>query len=248
MNTSDILEIAIASYRGSSATHKAKVAVLGLLRDVEATHAKIEKLVGGPEGLTGFLDKCIMSATKPKLLRDIGELGIRVEECKGLLADARSAEEKRVARAEARAAKKVGGGPVAVSKTVKAPVGAGEITIHVHVGGSGSTGVSTGGTDIGGRRVKKTGNPYKKKGIPKNVRNQTWNRYIGKEKGEAPCYCCGIHMIDKAAFEAGHVVPEVRGGPSTIENLRPICGACNRSMGDTDMREYALRYYGKVLV
>ena len=33
-------------------------------------------------------------------------------------------------------------------------------------------------------------------------------------------------------FEVGHNVPESKGGATDLGNLRPICGKCNRSMGD----------------
>ena len=33
-------------------------------------------------------------------------------------------------------------------------------------------------------------------------------------------------------FEVGHNLPESKGGPTELDNLRPICGKCNRSMGD----------------
>ena len=33
-------------------------------------------------------------------------------------------------------------------------------------------------------------------------------------------------------FESGHNIPESKGGTLNIDNLRPICAKCNRSMGD----------------
>jgi 5-methylcytosine-specific restriction endonuclease McrA len=38
--------------------------------------------------------------------------------------------------------------------------------------------------------------------------------------------------ITPFSFEAGHNVPYSRGGMTTLENLRPICMLCNRSMGN----------------
>ena len=38
--------------------------------------------------------------------------------------------------------------------------------------------------------------------------------------------------ISVFSFEVGHNIPESKGGKTTINNLIPICGDCNRSMGD----------------
>lgn len=220
----DLLTDQLDVYKGPSPVHKAKHGVIQLLCDIETIHKKVHKL--SKSDLEEFLDKCI--AGKPVLLKDITSLVGKVEDTKAHLAKAKEAEEKRAERAAKREAKKA------------APPTLPTITLNLNIqqGGTFTTTVGTVGNN-----ATKPPRSYKKKGIPKNVRNQTWNQYIGKEKGEAPCYCCGITKIDKAAFEAGHVIPEVRGGSSTIENLRPICGECNRSMRDTDMTEYAMKYY-----
>ena len=39
-------------------------------------------------------------------------------------------------------------------------------------------------------------------------------------------------------FEVGHVVSVHDNGDLSIENLRPICGLCNRSMGTMNMVEF----------
>ena len=39
-------------------------------------------------------------------------------------------------------------------------------------------------------------------------------------------------------FEAGHIIAERCGGPTNIENLRPICSLCNRSMGLKNMIDF----------
>lgn len=252
MSASDFIETQLALYKGASPLQKAKAHVLQLLQQVEAAHAKIAKLAASKEDLDAFLEKCIHAQTKPKLLRDIGEIAVKVEDTRGALLEAKVAEEKREERKAKREAKKA-----VASSTTNAAImtSLGGITVNVHVGGGGTTSTTLGLPMADESKKKKKPikmavapkGDYKKKGIPKNVRNQTWNHYIGKALGEAPCYCCGINKIDKAAFEAGHVLPEVHGGPSTIENLRPICGECNRSMRDMDMREYAMRYYGRVV-
>jgi hypothetical protein len=235
------LETQLALYKGNSPTQKAKAHILQLFQMVEDAHKKIVKHTASKTELDEFLDKCIMSPTKPKILRDIGEISVKVDEARGILLDAKEAEEKRQERAAKRHAKKEAQQPTMQQALLQA---IGGITVNVNIQNGGAE-VSTSSTNP--TKVAKAPKPkeYKKRPIPKNVRNQTWNQYIGAEKGEAPCYCCGIHKIDKASFDAGHVIPEVKGGPSTIENLRPICRGCNLSMGDTNMREYALKYYKK---
>lgn len=34
-------------------------------------------------------------------------------------------------------------------------------------------------------------------------------------------------------FEVGHNVPESKGGSSDLDNLKPLCPSCNKSMGNT---------------
>lgn len=74
--------------------------------------------------------------------------------------------------------------------------------------------------------------PYKKKKIPKALREQLWIQKVGR-KFETTCkttWCRNkINVFD---FQAGHDVPESRGGETTIANLVPICSRCNLSMGN----------------
>ena len=81
----------------------------------------------------------------------------------------------------------------------------------------------------------------KRKTIPKKVRIMVWNKYIGKEKGIGDCYCCGeeIHSMD---FHVGHIVAVANGGSDKIDNLRPICSCCNKSMGTENMDVFKERY------
>ncbi len=72
--------------------------------------------------------------------------------------------------------------------------------------------------------------PYRKKAIPAAVRQQVWLRYVG-EKFKSKCkvrWC--RNTITVFQFDCGHNVPESRGGPTTIDNLLPICSNCNGSM------------------
>jgi len=95
--------------------------------------------------------------------------------------------------------------------------------------------------------IDKVQAPKTKRAVPKKVRHDSWNKYVGSDKGEAPCLCCRTTTISKSEFHAGHVISEAKGGPTTVENIRPICGGCNLSMGMRDMREFVQTHYPKNL-
>ena len=82
-----------------------------------------------------------------------------------------------------------------------------------------------------------------RKTIPKKIRDDSWNKYVGTDKGEAPCLCCRTNTISKSGFHAGHVISASNGGLATVENIRPVCGGCNLSMGTRDMREFVQAHY-----
>lgn len=85
---------------------------------------------------------------------------------------------------------------------------------------------------------------WKKKGkkkIPKTLKNKVWDTYIGKQKGVGNCYCCN-ESIDSKHFEAGHIIAEAKNGSTTIDNLRPICSVCNKSIGTMNMDKFKQKY------
>ncbi len=83
----------------------------------------------------------------------------------------------------------------------------------------------------------------KKKNIPKSLKENVWKKWIG-ESYNAKCtveWC--KNRITPFTFEAGHDIPESKGGKTCIENLRPICSSCNKSMGDRyTIKEYSQLY------
>jgi hypothetical protein len=84
----------------------------------------------------------------------------------------------------------------------------------------------------------------KRKKIPKAIRVLVWNLHIGSHKGEDRCMSCKEKKIDIANFHCGHVLAEAKGGDLTIKNLRPICSACNSSMGTRSMNEFTKEFFG----
>lgn len=85
----------------------------------------------------------------------------------------------------------------------------------------------------------------KKTTIPKPVRDRVWQNAFDTST-EGFCACCAktVTVFD---FEAGHIVPEAKGGTTTEHNLRPICKTCNTSMGTMCMSEFARRFFGREL-
>jgi 5-methylcytosine-specific restriction endonuclease McrA len=76
------------------------------------------------------------------------------------------------------------------------------------------------------------GKKYKKKPIPAALKQAVWIFYNGKIF-ESKCYTTWCqNCVNVFSFEAGHDVPESKGGHMSLENLRPICSSCNKSMGN----------------
>lgn len=72
---------------------------------------------------------------------------------------------------------------------------------------------------------------FKKAAIPRALKEAVWLKYCGKVF-ETKCltvWCPNI--INVYDFQAGHRIPESKGGPLTLQNLVPICSRCNLSMG-----------------
>jgi hypothetical protein len=87
----------------------------------------------------------------------------------------------------------------------------------------------------------------KKKSIPKVMKDLCWSKYVGDTVGKTRCACCETNDIKMNDFQCGHVIAEANGGKTTIDNLRPICKACNVSMGIENLNEFKIRCgFGKV--
>ena len=72
-----------------------------------------------------------------------------------------------------------------------------------------------------------------KQRIPKALREQVWLK-TNKQKFKVKCpisWCQNdINVFD---FHVGHIIPESKGGTTTIANLKPICARCNLSMSNS---------------
>ena len=78
----------------------------------------------------------------------------------------------------------------------------------------------------------------RKKTIPKILKDLTWQRWIGDDIAKTKCLCCGVNEIKMNSFHCGHVISEADGGPTTVDNLRPVCATCNLSMRTQNMEKF----------
>jgi 5-methylcytosine-specific restriction endonuclease McrA len=71
--------------------------------------------------------------------------------------------------------------------------------------------------------------------IPAPVRRRVWAKHNTQDPGT--CYVCDA-PLEFANMECGHDIPHCLGGPTTLENLWPICRSCNRDMGVMRLSDY----------
>jgi len=87
-----------------------------------------------------------------------------------------------------------------------------------------------------------------KQHIPKKIKTESWDKWIGKDKRNGLCKCCNITKLDITNFVAGHIISEHNGGKITVSNLVPICQACNSSMGKRNMDSYMSEHYPNTIL
>jgi 5-methylcytosine-specific restriction endonuclease McrA len=83
-----------------------------------------------------------------------------------------------------------------------------------------------------------------RKSIPKTLKNKVWDKYIGKQLGVGLCDVCQTE-IDSKNFECGHIISIKEEGSTTLDNLIPICGTCNKSMGTHNLELFKETYFTK---
>ena len=79
--------------------------------------------------------------------------------------------------------------------------------------------------------------PRKKK-IAAALREQVWIKAVGQQFNAKCTVSWCNNPITVFSFQCGHMLAESKGGPTTLENLRPICGRCNQSMGTMHMNDW----------
>ena len=68
--------------------------------------------------------------------------------------------------------------------------------------------------------------------LPKALREQVWKVYFGNSFNHKCWVQWCKNIVTPFTFEVGHNVPRSKGGTDDIDNLRPICSGCNKSMGN----------------
>jgi 5-methylcytosine-specific restriction endonuclease McrA len=81
-----------------------------------------------------------------------------------------------------------------------------------------------------------------RRSIPLAVKQALWNREFGARAGEGCCACCG-HAVTYQEVECGHVVSSRNGGTDSVDNIKPLCRTCNRSMGGENMDTFMCAYF-----
>jgi 5-methylcytosine-specific restriction endonuclease McrA len=84
----------------------------------------------------------------------------------------------------------------------------------------------------------------KRKAIPKAVKTTLWNMHFTENNAKGGCQVCDKE-IKMSEFEAGHIIAAANGGSDNVENLMPICGLCNKSMGTQNLHEFKRIYFEK---
>lgn len=81
--------------------------------------------------------------------------------------------------------------------------------------------------------------------IPAPLRTKVWKTWYSSQPAEAKmpsgeilCPCCKSSMIEQSHFHAGHRISHKNGGALSAENLIPLCGQCNMSMGRMNYDEF----------
>lgn len=90
--------------------------------------------------------------------------------------------------------------------------------------------------------IPKKHNINKKKPIPPKLKEKVWSKYVG-DRMSCLCPICEGVTISTFYFECAHVVAEINGGLIDVNNLRAICGSCNKSMNSKHMKNYVEEFY-----
>jgi len=86
--------------------------------------------------------------------------------------------------------------------------------------------------------TKEKSNTLKKKKISITLKRLVWNKHFTESCGTALCSCCKLTTISQLNFHCGHIVAEINGGSTKLDNLIPICQYCNLSMGTKNMQDF----------
>ena len=87
--------------------------------------------------------------------------------------------------------------------------------------------------------IEKTKQPKQPKVlINRKLKQTVWEIYMSENNINHPCFCCKITIIKNTDFDCAHVIAASKGGSCEIDNLRPICSKCNKSMSTKNMYQF----------
>lgn len=77
--------------------------------------------------------------------------------------------------------------------------------------------------------------------ISKELQKQIWEKEYGAcTSGKCVIYGCNnvLNTNVSNSWQCGHIISHNNGGPTTLDNLRPLCTPCNQKMKDINWDEY----------
>ena len=87
--------------------------------------------------------------------------------------------------------------------------------------------------------------------ISPELRAAVWEKYF-KSKSDENCpviYCKErIYRNDSNSWESGHIKSHFNGGPTNLDNLKPICKKCNNKMKETNWNDYEIELKKNYLI
>jgi hypothetical protein len=93
--------------------------------------------------------------------------------------------------------------------------------------------------------------PYCKNSIPALVKKEVWKEHYGDHtNAKCPIYeCKNIMDINvNNSWHTGHIKSRKNGGPTKLDNLKPLCQQCNNSMGGKNWNDYEDELIRKILI
>lgn len=71
-------------------------------------------------------------------------------------------------------------------------------------------------------------------------------KFIYDENFDGICKICDkteMSLENRQSWEISHIIAFSNGGDESLENLRPLCRSCNRSMRNVSLKEYCEKNY-----
>jgi hypothetical protein len=81
----------------------------------------------------------------------------------------------------------------------------------------------------------------RRRNIPQALRKAIWEVFKTPEN-VVICHHCSA-KLDSFNFECGHIQSVAEGGPTTFDNLVPVCSTCNKSVGKRNIHAFNAQYF-----